>query len=236
MQVAEPSPLATRAAETAPDAAHPLRTKYSRSDHGLHEDVRLLRRLLGQTVRQHEGQEAFERIEFNSQALDIREPQRPRGRRQPRRTPQPADGARSALRHPRLQLFPAFGQYRRGSASAAAAGAGGGRGRKRGERAEPREKLREAAQGLDRRRQDRAGSGARLDLAGADRPSDRGQAQEPARRRARDLLALGRARAFARQERAFAQRGAARRASRSCGRRSCCAIRAFRCATRSRTL
>ena len=27
MQVAEPSPLATRAAETAPDAAHPLRTE-----------------------------------------------------------------------------------------------------------------------------------------------------------------------------------------------------------------
>ena len=65
MQVAEPSPLATRAAETAPDAARPLRTESSRSDHGLHEDVRLLGRLLGQTVRQHEGQEAFERIEFD---------------------------------------------------------------------------------------------------------------------------------------------------------------------------
>ena len=63
MQVAEPSPLATRAAETAPEAAPPLRTESSRSDHGLHEDMRLLGRLLGQTVRQHEGQEAFERIE-----------------------------------------------------------------------------------------------------------------------------------------------------------------------------
>src|SRR5208283_440062 len=63
MQVAEPSPLATHAAETAPDAVHPLRTESSRSDHGLHEDMRLLGRLLGQTVRQHEGQEAFERIE-----------------------------------------------------------------------------------------------------------------------------------------------------------------------------
>ncbi len=63
MQVAEPSPLATRAAETAQTAAQPLRTEHSRGDHGLHEDVRLLGRLLGETVREHEGQEAFERIE-----------------------------------------------------------------------------------------------------------------------------------------------------------------------------
>ena len=63
MQVAEPSPHATRAAEPAQNAAHPLRTEHPKSDHGLHEDVRLLGRLLGETVREHEGQEAFERIE-----------------------------------------------------------------------------------------------------------------------------------------------------------------------------
>lgn len=63
MQVAEPSPLAVRAAQMGPDAPNGLRLESSRNDQGLHEDVRLLGRLLGQTVREHEGQEAYERIE-----------------------------------------------------------------------------------------------------------------------------------------------------------------------------
>jgi phosphoenolpyruvate carboxylase len=41
----------------------PPKGESPRNDHGLHEDVRLLGRLLGQTVREHEGIEAYERIE-----------------------------------------------------------------------------------------------------------------------------------------------------------------------------
>ncbi len=68
-------------------------------------------------------------------------------------------------------------------------------GRRRNRRAEPRQQLRPFAQGLDRRRKDRAGAVARLDLAGAHRPSDGSAAQEPARRRARHLRSARGARA-----------------------------------------
>ncbi|MFY9831703.1 MAG: phosphoenolpyruvate carboxylase, partial [Methylocystis sp.] len=49
------------AAVSAPAA--PQKAEPRKGDHGLHDDVRLLGRLLGETVREHEGDEAFERIE-----------------------------------------------------------------------------------------------------------------------------------------------------------------------------
>jgi phosphoenolpyruvate carboxylase len=57
MQVEEKATVVAKAAEgSGSTAAH-------KGDQGLHEDVRLLGRVLGDTVREHEGQEAFERIE-----------------------------------------------------------------------------------------------------------------------------------------------------------------------------
>ena len=55
-------------AASAPQAAVPAAPTHHKSDahkgeRGLHEDIRLLGRLLGTTVREHEGEEAFERIE-----------------------------------------------------------------------------------------------------------------------------------------------------------------------------
>jgi len=59
MHVEDNTPSAAPSAETHPraGAAHP-----PKGDH-LQEDIRLLGRLLGEAVREHEGDEAFERIE-----------------------------------------------------------------------------------------------------------------------------------------------------------------------------
>ena len=53
---------AAHAAAVSTPAA-PQKAEPRKGDHGLHDDVRLLGRLLGETVREHEGDEAFERIE-----------------------------------------------------------------------------------------------------------------------------------------------------------------------------
>jgi phosphoenolpyruvate carboxylase len=50
-------------AAAVPAPAAPQKSEAHKGDHGLHEDVRLLGRLLGETVREHEGDEAYERIE-----------------------------------------------------------------------------------------------------------------------------------------------------------------------------
>jgi len=60
MSVDETAPVSARAADPAAATAP---REVRKSDQGLNEDMRLLGRLLGQTVREHEGQEAFERIE-----------------------------------------------------------------------------------------------------------------------------------------------------------------------------
>ena len=199
MQIAEPSPLATRAADT--DAAHPPRAEHPRVDHGLHEDVRLLGRLLGQTVREHEGQEAFERIE-TIRRLSIA------ASRDDREAAAKLDSLLSQLTaREALSVIRAFSYFlhlgniaedlhplqQRARAEAAGEKAG----------AEPSlaksfAKLRKASIGAGKIAQVLARAWISPVLTA--HPTEV-QAQEPAQRRARHLLAPGGARASARQER-----------------------------------
>ena len=188
------APAAAVSTPAAPQKAEPRK-----GDHGLHDDVRLLGRLLGETVREHEGDEAFERIE-TIRRLSVAasrhkaSEERPaakngrslrgargdgswrlRGRPQARSIAAQPLGQGGADGHSRLQLFFASRQYRRGSASFAAAGAGRGRRRKdEPDRAQPQPHVRPFAQGVRGRRQDRPGSRARVGLSRAHRASDRG--------------------------------------------------------------
>jgi phosphoenolpyruvate carboxylase len=59
MQLQDHASAGARAASSASNG----RGETPKSDQGLHEDVRLLGRLLGDTLREHEGLEAFDRIE-----------------------------------------------------------------------------------------------------------------------------------------------------------------------------
>ncbi|QGM47300.1 phosphoenolpyruvate carboxylase [Methylocystis heyeri] len=65
MHVEENSPASPAPAAVVPaPAAEPhRRAEPHKGERGLHDDIRLLGRLLGETVREHEGDEAFERIE-----------------------------------------------------------------------------------------------------------------------------------------------------------------------------
>ena len=80
------------------------------------------------------------------------------------------------------------------------------------------------ARGRHPRRRDRAHAAARLHLPGADRAPDRGAAQEHPRRRTRDRRADRCTRRAARRTPSWpTTRRCCARASRSCGRRACCA-------------
>ena len=50
MQIAEPSPLGSRAAEPPQNAAHPHRTDPPRADHGLHDVTKLHSFNVGQVL------------------------------------------------------------------------------------------------------------------------------------------------------------------------------------------
>ncbi len=109
-----------------------------KGDESLIEDIRLLGRLLGDAVREHEGPRRLRAHRDDPAPLRRREPQRGRRSRQKsRRAAALADGGRGAHRDPRLQLFLASCQYRRRPASPAAARARAGERRLR-RRAEPR--------------------------------------------------------------------------------------------------
>jgi len=174
---------------------HPLRRSFRRNssargrrhppkgDH-LQEDIRLLGRLLGEAVREHEGDEAFERIEtirrlsvaasrHGDTEADAKLDQLLRSLSSKRRSRSFAP----------FSYFLHLGKYRRGSPPLAASRAGRGVGRQ-GEPwlgAEPRPHIRLSAKSRRRRRENRASAGARMDFARAHRASDRSSPQEPAR-------------------------------------------------------
>jgi len=58
-----PAPRKADASNSDAPKSDAPKSEAHRGDNGLHEDVRLLGRLLGATVREHEGEEAYERIE-----------------------------------------------------------------------------------------------------------------------------------------------------------------------------
>ncbi len=131
---------------------------------------------------------------------EARRPRRPR----PRPAADQPLGRPHGERDPRLQLFLAPRQHRRGPAPPAPARGARAPGAPAARLAAGR--VRAAGAARHRRRPHRRHARARLDLAGAHRPPDRGAAKEHPRRRAGDRRAAGGAHARARRARCGTQR------------------------------
>ena len=198
MQATSPCPSSRASPRPSPPPSTPCRAgddDAAQKNRPLVEDIRLLGRILGDVIREQEGHDAFELIERVRQ-LSVAYRLKQRRQRRPRARP-PAEepvGRPDGQRDPRLQLLLAPGQHRRRPpprapprASTSAQGHLQEGSLAHGLRAPARR--RHAAPTRSPRRWQQA-----YICAGADRPPDRGAAQEHPRRRARHRRAGGRAR------------------------------------------
>ena len=174
----------------------PPPVKEEEKDAPLREDIRLLGRILGDTVREQEGDETFDFVERIRQAsIRFHRDNETGARRelaaiarQPRQRPDARDRAR-------LQLFLASGQHRRGPAPHPPQPRPCGASARRRARARSRHAFQRAREAGRRRRGAARLLRRRAGQPGADRASDRSAAQEHAHARTGDRRAARRARA-----------------------------------------